>query len=126
VGELRIPIIGWSLGVLQRSRFTLLPNGKEELYMVARWRKQSDTPLISLTNLVVEDEQQARQIVACYKKRWSCEETVPFLKSRIGIERFRISRYDAIKRLMILAMLAMGFLTWVLLKSRQLTKYFSA
>jgi len=100
-----------------------LPEHDQDLYLVACRRDKSETPLILLTNLVVENEQQARQVVMYYRKRWSCEESIQFLKSRIGLERFHIRRYEAIKRLMIIAMLAMGFLTWILLESRQLTNY---
>lgn len=100
-----------------------LPGHNQHLYLIACWREESDNPLILLTNLVVENEQEARQIISYYKKRWSCEETIQFLKGRVGLERFRIRRYEAIKGLMILAMLAVGFLTWILLKNRQLTKY---
>lgn len=100
-----------------------LPDHNQHVYLIACWREKSDNPLILLTNLVVENERLARQIISYYKKRWSCEETIQFLKGRVGLERFRIRRYEAIKRLMILAMLAMGFLTWILLKNRQLTKY---
>jgi hypothetical protein len=100
-----------------------LPDHNQHVYLIACWRENSDNPLILLTNLVVENERLARQIISYYKKRWSCEETIQFLKGRVGLERFRIRRYEAIKRLMILAMLAMGFLTWILLKNRQLTKY---
>lgn len=100
-----------------------LPDHNQHVYLIACWREKSDNPLILLTNLVVENERLARQIISYYKKRWSCEETIQFLKGRVGLERFRLRRYEAIKRLMILAMLAMGFLTWILLKNRQLTKY---
>jgi hypothetical protein len=100
-----------------------LPDHNQPLYLIACWRKDSANPLIVLTNMVIENDQQAQQIISYYKKRWTCEETIQFLKSRVGLERFRIRRYEAIKRLLILAMLAMGFLTWILLKSRQLTKY---
>ena len=75
-----------------------------------------------LTTLVVQNEQQARQIIGRYRKRWSCEETIQFLKSRVGLERFRIRRYRAIQRLAPLAMPAMGFLTWILFRSKRLTQ----
>jgi len=100
-----------------------LPGYDQQLYLLARWAKGSDKPLMLLTNMVVETDRQAWQIINNYKKRWCCEEVIRFLKNRIGLEGFRIRCYEAIKRLMILAMLAMGFLTWILLKSRQLTKY---
>ena len=65
---------------------------------------------------------QARNILRYYKKRLVCEEAGQFLKSRVGLERFRVRRYVAIQRLAILAMLAMGFLTWILLRSGDLPK----
>lgn len=98
-----------------------LPDNPRPLYLVASWRNGSEEPLILLTTLVVENYQQARQIVWYYKQRWACEEASRFLKSRVGLECFRIRRYKAIQRLVILAMFAMGFLTWILLRNKQLT-----
>jgi hypothetical protein len=101
-----------------------LPNHDRALYLVACWLAGVDEPLILLTTLVVENIQQAGQIIRYYKRRWVCEEVTRFLKSRVSFERFRIRRYEAIQRLAVLAMLAMGFLTWILLRSRMLTKGF--
>jgi hypothetical protein len=78
--------------------------------------------MILLTTLVVETLDQARQVLQYYKKRWVCEEAVQFLKSRVGLERFRVRQYEALRRLALLAMFAMGFLTWILLRRRDLTK----
>jgi hypothetical protein len=100
----------------------LLPNNQRALYLVASWRAGCDEPLLLLTTLVVENLEQAEQIIWYYKQRWVCEEASQFLKSQVGLECFRIRRYEAIQRLLILAMLAMGFLTWVLLRSRCLEK----
>jgi hypothetical protein len=99
-----------------------LPDNNKPLYVVANWRAGKDEPLILLTTLIVENMQQAEQIVWYYKQRWVCEQASQFLKSQIGLEQFRIRRYRAIQRLLILAMLAMGFLTWVLLRSCYLVK----
>ena len=99
-----------------------LPNHNKPLYVVASWLSGHDEPLILLTTLVVETLEQARNILWYYKQRWVCEEAGQFLKNRVGLERFRVRRYVAIQRLAILAMLAMGFLTWILLRSRDLTK----
>ena len=71
--------------------------------------------------MVVENLEQAKQIIWYYKQRWACEEASQFLKSRVGLERFRIRGYEAIRRLVLLAMFAMGFLTWILLRNKQLT-----
>lgn len=94
----------------------------EPLYVVASWRAGEDEPLIVLTNLVVETLDQARGILRYYKQRWACEEAAEFLKQRVGLEGFRVRCYEAIRRLVLLAMFAMGFLTWILLRSRDLTR----
>jgi hypothetical protein len=98
-----------------------LPDNNRPVYIVASWLPGADEPLILLTTLVVENLQQARGIIWYYKQRWACEETSRFLKSRVGFECFRIRRYEAIQRLAILAMFAMGFLTWILLRSCRTT-----
>lgn len=95
-----------------------LPGHKQQLYLVAHYRAGYDQPLMLLTNLVVQTAEQARMILSYYRQRWSCEEAGRFLKSRVGFENFRIRRYVAIQRLSILAMLAMGFLSWLLLRNQ--------
>lgn len=97
-----------------------LPDNDRPLYLVAVWSQKYEEPLILLTTLVVENLEQARRIVWYYRQRWVCEEVTRFLKSKVGFERFCVRRYEAIQRLAILAMFAMGFLTWILLRSRQL------
>jgi Transposase DDE domain len=94
----------------------------QPLYAVASWWLGAEEPMILLTTQVVETLDQARQALRYYKQRWACEEAAQFLKSRVGLERFRVRRYEAMRRLAILAMFAMGFLTWILLRSRDLTK----
>jgi hypothetical protein len=91
---------------------------------VACWWPGAETPLMLLTTLVVVTLEQARQVLGYYKKRWACEEAVQFLKMRVGFERMRVRRYEALQRLALLALLAMGFLTWILLRSRDLTQRF--
>ena len=81
-----------------------------------------ENPLILMTTMNVENLQQARHVIWYYLQRWGCEESGRFLKTSIGLERFCLRRYDSIKRLMILAMFAMGFLTWILINRKRLTK----
>jgi len=99
-----------------------LPDHNQSLYVVASWRQGEDEPLIVLTTLMAETIEQARQILDYYSQRWLCEEAGQFLKGRVGLERFRVRRYEAIQNLVLLALLAMGFLTWILLRSRDLVK----
>ena len=112
IGDLRIV----------RGQVYLPDHPARPLYLVASWRVGQDEPLMLLTTLVVQTIDQARQVLGYYQQRWACEEGAEFLKGRIGLERFRVRRYEAMRRLMILAMFAMGFLTWILLRSRDLTK----
>ena len=95
-----------------------LPGQEPQLYLVAHYRAVYDQPLMLLTNLLVQTPDQARMILSYYRTRWVCEEAGQFLKSRVGFENFRIRRYVAIQRLAILAMLAMGFLSWTLLRNQ--------
>ena len=78
----------------------------------------------SFNYLVVDNLAPARQIIGYYKRRWACEEASRFLKNRVGLECFRFRRYEAIQRLVTLAMFAMGFLTWILLRPQQVPKRF--
>jgi hypothetical protein len=101
-----------------------LSDNPRPLYMVASWQPGKEGPLILLTTMVVENTEQAKQIIWYYKQRWVCEEAGQFLKSRVGLERFRICRYETIQRLAILAMFAMGFLSWILIRRYQMSKRF--
>jgi hypothetical protein len=103
-----------------------LPGRNERLYMVASWKPGREKPLLLMTTMVVENLHQAKQILWYYKQRWSCEEAGRFLKNRVGLETFCVRCYEAVKRLMILAMFAMGFLTWLLIRSRRLCKHLFA
>jgi hypothetical protein len=104
------------------SRVYLPEHPDRPLYLVACRRAGDEQPLILLTTRVVETLDQALQVLRYYQQRWACEEAARFLKSRVGLERFRVRCYEAIRRLAVLAMFAMGFLTWILLRSRDLPK----
>jgi len=104
------------------SRVYLPGHPATPLYVVASWQAGQDEPLIVLTSLVVETIDQARQILRYYKQRWACEEAARFLKGRVGLDGFRVRCYEAIRRLALLAMFAMGFPTWILMRSRDLTR----
>ena len=54
-----------------------------------------------------------------------CVEVYAHLKKKrilpLAMDIFNIRHYETIQRLVILAMFAMGFLTWILLRNKQLT-----
>ncbi len=64
--------------------------------------------------MVVENIDLAFQVRNRYAKRWvGCETYVEFLKNQIGLERFAVRRYRSMQRLFFLASLAMGFLSFL-------------
>ena len=100
-----------------------LPDADPPLWVVAHWRRGQERPLMLLTTLMVATAQQASHILWYYRQRWRSEEGAAFLKGRVGLERFRIRRYEAMQRLAILAMFAMGFLTWIQLRSKMMVRH---
>lgn len=102
-------------------RKVYLPDTDKPLYVVAYHTKGYDEPVILLTDMVVENFEQALQIRNRYARRWvGCESSVEFLKSQIGIERFAVRRYKSMQQLIFLASLAMGFLSYLLSRCRSI------
>ena len=92
-----------------------LPDIDKPLYVVAYRTKGYDQPVILLTDMVVvENRDLALGVRNRYAKRWvGCETSVQFLKSQIGLERFAVRRYQSMQGLIFLASLAMGFLSFL-------------
>ena len=91
-----------------------LPGIDKALYVVAYQRKGCEKPIILLTDMVAENPDLALGVRNRYAKRWvGCETSVEFLKSKIGLERFAVRKYRSMQRLISLAFLAMGFLSYL-------------
>jgi hypothetical protein len=90
-----------------------LPDSPKPLYVVAYRTAGYDKPVILLTDMVAENFELALQIRNRFTRRWDCETSIEFLKSKIGLERFAVRRYKSIQRLIFLAGLAMGFLSYL-------------
>lgn len=100
-----------------------LPNTNKPLYVVAYHTKGYDEPVILRTFMVVENSEQALQIRNRYARRWvGCESSVEFLKNQIGIERFKVRRYQSMQQLVFLAAIAMGFLSYLLSRCRRIRR----
>ncbi len=98
-----------------------LPDADKPLYVVAYQGKGYDEPVILLTDMVVENLEQALQTRNRYDRRWvGCESSVEFLKSQIGIERFAVRRYQSMQQLIFLAAMAMGFLSYLLSRCKRI------
>lgn len=93
-----------------------LPNVHKPLYVVAYHTPGYEKPVILLSDMVAENFELALRIRSRYSQRWDCETSIQFLKSKMGLERFAVRRYRSMQRLVFLASLAMGFLS--LLQSR--------
>jgi hypothetical protein len=83
------------------------------LYVVAWQGPGYDEPVILLSDMVAENYELALRIRSRYARRWDCETSIQFLKSKMGLERFAVRRYRSMQRLVFLASLAMGFLSLV-------------
>ncbi len=90
-----------------------LPGREEDLTLVVSRIAGEDTPLMLLTNLPVEDADDARRILRYYIRRWECEEAIRFLKSQVHLERIRTFRWSAICRLVLVAVVVMIYLCWL-------------
>jgi len=90
-----------------------LPDGQKPLYVVAYRTRGYNEPVILLTDMVAEAFDLALQIRKRFVRRWDCETSIEFLKSKIGLERFAVRRYKSMQRLIFLAGLAMAFLSYL-------------
>lgn len=99
-----------------------LPGRKEVLTMVVSREAGRDTPLMILTNLPVESDNDARTVLQYYGRRWECEEGIRFLKSQVNLEEIRTFNWAAICRLILLAVVVMIYLCWLVQQHPRLTK----
>jgi hypothetical protein len=98
-----------------------LPDIDKALYVVAYKMQGYEQPIMLLTDMVTANPDLALEVRNRYAKRWAgCETSVQFLKSKIGLERFAVRRYQSIQGLIFLAFLAMGFLSFLQSRSRDI------
>lgn len=90
-----------------------LPGREEDLTLVVSRIAGKDMPLMLLTNLPVENVEDAKRVLRYYIRRWECEEAIRFLKSQVNLEMIRTFRWTAIRRLVLLAVLVMIYLGWI-------------
>jgi len=102
-----------------------LPNVRKPLYVVAYQRPGYDKPVILLSDMVAENFELALRICSRYRRRWDCETSIQFLKGRMGLERFAVRRYRSMQRLVFLASLAMGFLSYLQSRCKNIREHLS-
>ena len=99
-----------------------LPGVKRALYVVAYHTTGYDDPVILLTDMVAENFELASQIRNRFIRRWDCETSIEFLKSKIALERSAVRKYRSIQRLIFLAGLVMGFLSFLQWRCKDIGK----
>ena len=102
---IRMTEIGW--------RKVRLPSRDEVLTLIVSRLAGQDKPMMLLTNLPVENVEDAKRVLRLYIRRWECEEGIRFLKSQVNLEKIRTFSWSAICRLVLLAMLVMIYLCWL-------------
>jgi len=91
-----------------------LPGRQEAMTLIVSRLAGHDKPMMLLTDVPVENVQDAKRIIRLYIRRWECEEGIRFLKSQVNLEKIRTFNWFAIRRLVLLAVLVMIYLGWVL------------
>lgn len=91
-----------------------LPRRTENLTMVVARTPGHDVPFMLLTSLPVKTVEDARRVLHHYARRWECEEGIRFLKAEVHLEQIRTFHWNAIRRLVLLAVVVMLYLAWLL------------
>lgn len=99
-----------------------LPDSRKPLYVVAYRTVGYAQPVVLLTDMAADNFDLALQVHKRFTRRWDCETSVEFLKSKIGLERFAVRRYRSVQRLIFLAGLAMGFLSYLQCRCKDIRK----
>ena len=111
--------VGWTKIRLPRqspSGYMLKRPGAEYSLVIARGIGKQ--PLALLTSLSVDSLAQAQQVVLDYLKRWGVEEAFRFTKMMMGLEDVRALTWRGLQRMVLLSMLAYGFLSILLHSAR--------
>lgn len=81
--------------------------------------KKGDKSLVMLTNITVHGEAEARMVADSYFKRWGAEVAHRFEKQAFDLENVRALTWRGLKRIVLLVMLAYGFLALLEHKARK-------
>ncbi len=68
-------------------------------------------PLVVLTNMPVTTAEEAEMVINAYMDRWGVEEAHRYLKQAFALEQIRALTWAGLRRLVLFAMLAYGYLS---------------
>lgn len=92
--------------------------GALRLSMVVVSNAMGKAPLVMLTNMKVRSAADAQEVANSYHERWGSEEGFRFMKTQLGLEQMRVFKWHSLQRLAVLAMLAYGYLAYLVHVSR--------
>lgn len=91
-----------------------LPEREEQLWMLVI-KGFGRKPLMLLTTEALRKSKKVlRELMLCYFKRWKIEETIRFIKQTYDLENIRLLRYNALRNMTALLLIAFHFLAVVL------------
>jgi hypothetical protein len=91
-----------------------LPDREEQLWMLVV-KGFGEKPMMLLTTERLRKSRKVlRKSMLCYFMRWKIEETIRFLKQTYDLENIRLLRYNALRNMMALLLIAFHFLAVVL------------
>lgn len=90
------------------------PDYEGPLWLVVVRQGKGREPWDLLTNEPVETEQDAWEMAISYVRRWQIEEAYRFQKCELQIESIRVQGWEARRKLLLLVMLAYGYLVHLL------------
>ena len=82
----------------------------DEGYSLVVARGIGQQPLVVLTNVPVTSASAAQEVIDSYMERWGIEEAHRYVKQAFDLENVRALTWQGLRRLVLFAMLAYGFL----------------
>lgn len=95
---------------------------QEEPYSLVVAEGVTDERLVLWTNEVVTRVEEAERIVRAYLRRWAVEDANRALKQEFALERIRVMDWLRVRRLVLLAGIAYGFVGLISRKGKRMVK----
>ena len=95
----------------QKVSFTFKEDKKLTLVVIKSMGKE---PIMLLTNLKVEKDEDALWIMEIYLTRWKCEESFRFIKNAYQLEDVRLLKYEGLRNIIPFIMAVFFFISVVL------------
>jgi hypothetical protein len=95
---------------------------QEDAYSLVVAEGISDERLILWTSEVVTTAQETERVVRAYLRRWAVEDADRVLKQEFALERIRVTDWLRVRRLVLLAGMAYGFVGFISRKGQRVVK----